>query len=238
MCVAQLCFFSKYLLHSQPTSSNPLNSPYRSGPVTLTVIEICRLRLLARIGWDSEPRDGLAGLPVVSGVRWRGKIGSRVRIWERQAGQGENTDTGSQFSGYFYLLHGSTSVRYKQHFMFHFKILSLLRASSSVPSTKNPSQCQCMNSRKNEEIGCWCSYLILRGWIPAPPRPLLLIPCGLAAVEGRPVNEEITINRFLSSLPQSSHGRVWNPTMIPAVLTRPILSQIIIRNYLVKLHLM
>ena len=118
---------------------------------------------------------------------------------------------------------------------YHFKILSLLRASSSVPSTKNPSQCQCMNSRKNEEIGCWCSYLILRGWIPAPPRTPLLIPCGLAAVEGRPVNEEITINRFLSSLPQSSHGRVWNPTMIPAVLTRPILSQIIM-NYLVKLY--
>ena len=117
MCVAHLCFFSKYLLHSQPTSSNPLNSPYRSGPVTLTVIEICRLRLLARIGWDSEPRDGLAGLPVVSGGQWRGKIGSRVRIWERQAGQGENTDTGSQFSGYFYVLHGSTSVKYKHNFM-------------------------------------------------------------------------------------------------------------------------
>ena len=73
------------------------------------------------------------------------------------------------------------------------------------------------------------------GEYPPPPRPLLLIPCGLAAVEGRPVNEEITINRFLSSLPQSSHGRVWNPTMIPAVLTRPILSQIIM-NYLVKLY--
>ena len=44
--------------------------------------------------------------------------------------------------------------------------------------------------------------------------------CGLAVVEGRTVNEEITINRLLSS------RRVLNPTIIPALLTRPILSQI------------
>ena len=50
---------------------------------------------------------------------------------------------------------------------------------------------------------------------------------GLAAVEGRSraVNEEITINRFTDLLPQSSHGPVLIPTIIPVLLTRPISSQ-------------
>ena len=166
-----LCFITKYLF-------DYLNSPYHPGSHRHPHWDL-QLEPAGQDWLGPGPRDRLTGLAVVAGE----KIGSRVRIWERE--RERERETGSH--GIFVF---STGVKYKQHFITP-SILSLLGASPSVLGIKSLPMPLARKITVNYIIGCW--YLVDTPLSPLPccpervntlPRQLLLT-CGLAAVEGR-----------------------------------------------------
>ena len=208
-----MCFICKYLLDSPELSISFRQSPSPS---------------LRSAAWDFWP--GLAGPWATWQTGWTlsgqqgEKIGSRVRIWERERQGGRERQVLRVFLCSPRVLNtNNISCSGHTEYLVSSRTVSS-RFWERVPRFLD-KKCQCQSQCRNK---IWKMLILVgdtttsswEGEYPAPRQLNTITMCGLAVVEGRTVNEEITINRLLSS------RRVLNPTIIPALLTRPILSQI------------